>query len=114
MIKRRVSELIHTVLTLLSTLFKTGLSETIDQYTCAPTYAHLVCENAVVTVTGWGCNHGDYKLVILWSPDWWTFGGLVLSCRKSTDTHKYTQVITQAEANNGMLYSSFKSYTGVS
>lgn len=52
---------------------------------------HLACENAAATVTKWGCNHGDYKLVILWSPDWWTFGECVPSCHKSPDTHTHTQ-----------------------
>lgn len=56
---------------------------------CAST--HLACENAAATVTKWGCNHGDYKLVILWSPDWWTFEGYVPSCHKSPDTHTHRE-----------------------
>ena len=52
--------------------------------------SYLAGENAVETVTRWGYNHGDYKLVILWSPDWWTFGGCVPSCHMSPDTHTHT------------------------
>lgn len=43
---------------------------------------YLAGENAAATVTKWGCIHDDYKLVILWSPDWLTSEGCVPSCRK--------------------------------
>ncbi len=87
----RVSKLIHSVLiAVISSIHNATV------YMCTHTHintykidflsTHLACENVVVTVTRWGCNHGDYKLVILWSPDWWTFGGCVPSCRKSPDT----------------------------
>lgn len=56
---------------------------------------HQVCENAAATVTGWGCNHGDDKLVSLWSPDWWIFGEYVPFCHKNPSTCPHTQVITE-------------------
>jgi len=62
------------------------LSKNMEQHT----HAHRVCENAVVTLTRWGCNRGDYKLVIRESPDSLTFGGCVPSCRKSPDKHTHT------------------------
>lgn len=70
-----------------------------NTFTNTHPHTDLACENAVVTATTWGCNHGDYKLVILWSPDWWTVGGCVPFCRKSPNKTHHTNTHTRCYTN---------------